>query len=227
MHRSDRPFLAICNVCKNYYIGKHVVSVLKNVHIAIQQGEYVAIVGHSGAGKSTLLNIIGCIDVPSSGEYILNNRHISQLNAMQLSQVRRKEIGFIFQSFNLLPKLDIFKNVELPLIYANVNGRERKIRVQEMLERLGLWERRKHLPKEVSGGQQQRVAIARALINKPSIVLADEPTGNLDSTTTEEILSLFDELNREGHTLVIITHEKEIAMRTKRIITLSDGKIVS
>ncbi len=184
----ESPVIQTINLCKQYNLGNQTVSVLRSLNLSITKGEYVAVMGQSGAGKSTLLNILGCLDLPSSGEYHINNHSISSMSDSQLAEIRNREIGFIFQNFNLLPKLDVRGNVELPLIYANIPGKERKNRVEHILKKLGIWERRHHKPNEISGGQKQRVAIARALVKGPSIILADEPTGNLDSQTTNEIL---------------------------------------
>jgi len=221
------PVIQTVNLCKSYYLAKDPIDVLKNVDLSVHKGEYVAIMGQSGAGKSTLLNILGCLDTPSSGDYLINGKSISSMNQSQLAHIRAKDIGFIFQNFNLLPKLDIAGNVELPLIYENIKSKERKKRVDEVLERIGLKERKSHKPNEISGGQKQRVAIARALVKNPSIILADEPTGNLDSHTTEEILQIFKMLNNEGNTIVIITHEHDVAARAHRTIRLVDGKIIT
>lgn len=214
------------NLCKNYTLGSQTIPVLDNINITVCKGEFPAIMGQSGAGKSTLLNILGCLDIPTSGEYYLNQVNTSSMKELKLAEVRGKAIGFVFQNFNLLPKLTVFGNVELPLIYANVATSERKKRVEEELNRLGLWNRRKHKPNEISGGQKQRVAIARALVKKPSIILADEPTGNLDSHTSMEILDILTKINEEGNTIVMITHEKDVAQRAGRIIHLVDGRIV-
>jgi putative ABC transport system ATP-binding protein len=220
------PVISTVSLSKHYLLGKEKIPVLKDISLSVQKGEYVAIMGHSGAGKSTLLNILGCLDKPSDGDYLINMVSVMSMSEFQLAEIRSKEIGFVFQNFNLLPKLDVVGNVELPLIYANESTKERNIKVEKVLTRLGLWERRHHKPNEISGGQKQRVALARALIKKPSIILADEPTGNLDSHTTEEILSLLDELNNEGNTILLITHEKEVAARAGRLIRLVDGRVV-
>lgn len=217
--------IQIDKLCKNYLLGKETISVLRDISFTVNEGEYVAIMGQSGAGKSTLLNILGCLDTPSSGRFLLNKWVISDLKQAQLADIRNKFIGFVFQNFNLLPKLDIESNVELALIYGNVSKRERKKRVQEVLEKLGLWERRKHKPNEISGGQKQRVAIARAIIKKPTLILADEPTGNLDSTTTSEILDMFRTLNQQGNTILLITHDITVAQSAQRTIKLVDGRI--
>jgi putative ABC transport system ATP-binding protein len=220
------PVIQTVDLVKQYFLGKESISVLRSINLSVEKGEYVAIMGQSGAGKSTLLNILGCLDKPSSGEYLINSIKISSMNETQLAQIRNSEIGFVFQNFNLLPKLDVGGNIELPLIYANISSKERKLRVEAVMKRLGIWERRRHKPNEISGGQKQRVAIARALVKKPSIILADEPTGNLDSQTTQEILSVFRELNNEGNTIVLITHEHDVASNAGRTIKLSDGRIV-
>lgn len=220
------PVIKTHSLCKDYHLGNERIHVLKDISFNVEKNEYVAIMGQSGAGKSTLLNIIGCLDVPTRGEYHFEGRDVAAFSAGQLAEVRNREIGFVFQSFNLLPKLTIAANVELPLIYGNVPVRERKIRVQEVLEHLGIWDRHTHKPNEISGGQKQRVAIARALIKKPALILADEPTGNLDSTTTAEIMTLLDNLNKEGNTIIVITHEEDVATHAHRLIRLKDGQIV-
>ena len=214
-------------LCKSYALGKEAVSVLHDIDFEIRKGEYVAIMGQSGAGKSTLLNILACLDVPTSGQYFFCGNNINTLSDSMLADIRNQRIGFVFQNFNLLPKLNIFANVELPLIYSNTARKKRKRDVEAVLKRFGLWERRSHKPNEISGGQKQRVAIARALVKKPAIIFADEPTGNLDSSTTEDILKVFDELSLEGHTLIVITHESMVADKAQRIIRLVDGRIVS
>ena len=219
------PVIETRNLVKSYKLGAESVPVLQNVNIKIAEGEYSAIMGQSGSGKSTLLNILGCLDIPQKGEYLFNGRSVSTFSASQLADIRNREIGFVFQNFNLLPKLTIFANVELPLIYGNVGKRERKLKVENVLKRFGLWERRAHRPNEISGGQKQRAAIARALVKNPAIILADEPTGNLDSHTTEEILKVFDELHRDGNTILVITHEQEVGLRAQRLLRLKDGSI--
>jgi putative ABC transport system ATP-binding protein len=221
------PVIETRNLCKHYNLGKEIVPVLKEISFAVQPNEYIAIMGQSGAGKSTLLNILGCLDLPSTGEYLIGGRSVAALSGSELADLRNREIGFVFQNFNLLPKLDVAGNVELPLIYANVHSRERRQRVEAVLKRFGLWERRKHKPNEISGGQKQRVAIARALVKGPSLILADEPTGNLDSHTADEILSVFSELHRDGQTILVITHEHDVAAHAQRVIRLADGKIVA
>jgi putative ABC transport system ATP-binding protein len=220
------PVIETRDVVKDYTLGHEHIRVLPGVNLVVPSGAYVAIMGHSGSGKSTLLHILGCLDRPTSGEYLFNGQSVAHMKEGRLAEVRNREIGFVFQNFNLLSKLDIAANVELPLIYANVHAKERKKRVNEMLERFGLAHRSKHKPNEISGGQKQRVAIARALVKKPALILADEPTGNLDSTTSDEILAVFDELHAEGNTIVIITHEHDVAARAKKCIRLVDGRIV-
>jgi putative ABC transport system ATP-binding protein len=208
-------------------MGGEVVHALRGVTLTIRRNEYVAIMGPSGSGKSTMMNILGCLDTPDAGEYWLNGEEVSQLNDDALARVRNREIGFVFQTFNLLPRASALHNVELPLIYAGLASGERRTRAEEALTRVGLAERMHHRPNELSGGQRQRVAIARALVNRPSILLADEPTGNLDSTTSEEIMAVFEELHTEGQTVVMVTHEPDIAAHAERIITLRDGKVES
>jgi putative ABC transport system ATP-binding protein len=212
-------------LCKSYFLDKTPLPVLFDINLKVARGEFTAIMGPSGSGKSTLLNILGCLDIPSSGEYLLNQTPVSSLSPSALADVRNRTIGFVFQNFNLLPKLDVFGNVELPLIYGGVPKRERREKVDAILRELGIWERRKHRPNEISGGQKQRVAIGRALVKRPAIILADEPTGNLDSTTTEEILALLRDLNQKGNTILIITHEREVAAAARNIHHLRDGRL--
>jgi len=214
-------------ICKDYRIGQETLRVLHDVSLSLSAGDYVAVMGHSGSGKSTLLNIMGCLDRVTCGEYRFRGRDISSYSEDELADVRNHQIGFVFQSFNLLPKLTVEANVELPLIYANVPAGERRRRVREILESFGLADRRRHKPNEISGGQKQRVAIARALVKKPSVILADEPTGNLDSQTSEEIMGLFDRLNAEGNTILLITHERDIAAHARRLLRLADGRFVA
>jgi len=215
------------NIVKNYWVGKEIVRALQSISVEIYRGEYVAIMGASGSGKSTLMNIIGCLDTPTSGRYVLNNKDVSRLSDDELAEIRNTEIGFVFQVFNLLPRSTALENVVLPLIYAGVRKHDRKIRGEKVLLDVGLSDRAVHRPNELSGGQRQRVAIARALINNPSILLADEPTGNLDSKISEEIMKLFADIHRKGNTLVLVTHEHDIAMHAHRIIHLKDGEIES
>jgi putative ABC transport system ATP-binding protein len=212
---------------KQYVLGAETVRALRGVDLVIEKNEYVAIMGPSGSGKSTLMNLIGCLDSPSSGEFVLNGQEVSGLSDDALARIRNREIGFVFQTFNLLPRSTALQNVELPLIYAGIGKVERKARAARALESVDLANRMDHRPNELSGGQRQRVAIARALVTNPSILLADEPTGNLDSRTSEEIMALFERLHYEGQTLIMVTHESEIAAHTRRIIVLRDGQIES
>ncbi len=215
------------NITKNYKIGTQVVRALRSVSVDIYKGEYVAIMGASGSGKSTLMNIIGCLDTPTEGTYILNERNVSHLSDNELAEIRNAEIGFVFQVFNLLPRNSALENVMLPLVYAGIRKHERKSRAVSTLTDVGLADRMDHKPNELSGGQRQRVAIARALVNKPSILLADEPTGNLDSVISIEIMKLFSDIHRMGNTLIMVTHEPDIAQHAHRIIKLKDGEIES
>ncbi len=219
--------IQIKEVVKNYFVGTQIVRALRSVDINIDKNEYVAIMGPSGSGKSTLMNIIGCLDTPTSGKYILNNRDVSKLPDNQLAEIRNNEIGFIFQTFNLLPRYTTLENVMLPLIYAGLPKHERKKRAVEVLESVGLGDRITHRPNELSGGQKQRVAAARALVNHPSIILADEPTGNLDSKTSIDMMELFNDIHDRGNTIIIVTHEEDIAKYARRIIRLMDGKVES
>jgi putative ABC transport system ATP-binding protein len=212
---------------RDYDMGGEVVHALRGVDIAIRRNEYVAIMGPSGSGKSTLMNLIGCLDTPNGGEYWLNGELVSDKDEDELARVRNREIGFVFQTFNLLPRATALHNVELPLVYAGVGSEERKKRATEALERVQLGDRIHHRPNELSGGQRQRVAIARALVNQPSILLADEPTGNLDSTTSEEIMRVFEGLAEQGQTVIMVTHEPDIAAHARRVIVLRDGKIAT
>ena len=214
-------------VRKVYDIGAEQVRALDGVDLDIQAGEYVAIMGSSGSGKSTLMNLLGCLDTPSDGHYSLNGKAVETLDDEELAAIRNREIGFVFQTFNLLPRTTALHNVELPLVYGGITRAERRRRAAEALERVGLADRSRHMPNELSGGQRQRVAIARALVNKPSILLADEPTGNLDSATSTEIMALFDELHRAGNTVILVTHENDIAEHAERRVTLRDGKVLS
>ncbi len=215
------------DVKKEYVMGTQTVHALCGVSFEIMKNEYVAIMGPSGSGKSTMMNVIGCLDTPSSGSYILNGTNVNTLTDNELAAIRNKEIGFVFQTFNLLPRSTALANVELPLIYAGLKHAERRKRAIEVLERVGLADRMDHKPNELSGGQRQRVAVARALVNTPSILLADEPTGNLDSKTGNEIMQLFEELHAQGNTIILVTHEEEIAMHAHRIIRLRDGLLES
>ncbi len=217
----------INNICKIYNPGENEVRALDHVSVSIDEGEFVAIIGQSGSGKSTLMNMLGCLDVPTSGEYRLHGQNVSELTDNELSDIRNREIGFIFQGFNLIANLTALENVELPLIYRGVPRGERVRLARTALEKVGLGKRMEHKPAEMSGGQQQRVAIARAIAQAPPIILADEPTGNLDSRSTEEIMAILQELYEEGRTVILITHNNEIADRAKRIIQIKDGKIES
>ena len=212
---------------REYDMGSELVRALRGVSLQIRKNEYVAVMGPSGSGKSTLMNLIGCLDTPTSGEYWLNGQKVSDLDDDELARIRNKEIGFVFQTFNLLPRADALHNVELPLIYAGMSTRNRRDLAAHALERVGLGDRMDHRPNELSGGQRQRVAIARALVNEPSILLADEPTGNLDSTTSTEIMGVFAELHRQGQTVVMVTHEQDIAAHAARVVTLRDGIVAT
>lgn len=218
--------IKITKLNKIYDTGAVQVHALKNINLIIEKGEYVAIMGHSGSGKSTLMNILGCLDKPTGGTYELDGIDISKQSQRQLSYIRNKKIGFVFQSFNLIPRTTAIKNVELPMIYAKVGAKERIARAKYLLEKVGLGARLNHMPNEISGGQKQRIAIARALANEPSILLADEPTGNLDTASSVEIMELFTQLNNEGVTVVVVTHEDDIAEFTKRIVRFKDGNII-
>jgi putative ABC transport system ATP-binding protein len=213
------------NLKREYVMGDEIVRALRGVDVMIRKNEFVAIMGPSGSGKSTLMNMIGCLDTPTEGEYWLNGHRVSELNDNQLARIRNREIGFVFQTFNLLPRASALHNVELPLVYAGMGSKERKALAVDALTRVGLADRMNHKPNELSGGQRQRVAIARALVNTPSILLADEPTGNLDSTTGQEIMALFEALHNEGQTIVLVTHEHDIAEHANRQVHILDGKV--
>lgn len=215
------------NISKHFQNGEEIVTALDNINLTIQENEFVAIMGSSGSGKSTLMNVLGCLDIPSSGVYYLNQQNVANLNDDQLSNIRNTHIGFIFQTFHLLPKLNVIDNIKLPLRYADVNPDEAQTRALALIERVGLSHRKHHKPFEMSGGQRQRVAIARALINQPTVILADEPTGNLDSKTSSEIMALLSELHQAGQTIVMVTHEDEIATYAQRVIHMKDGQIIS
>ena len=212
---------------RRYDMGGEIIHALRGVSLTISRNEYVAIMGPSGSGKSTMMNVLGCLDTPDAGSYWLNGQEVSQLSDDALARVRNKEIGFVFQTFNLLPRASALHNVELPLVYAGVSAAERSERARQALDRVGLGDRMHHRPNELSGGQRQRVAIARALVNQPSILLADEPTGNLDSSTSEEIMAVFAELHRLGQTVIMVTHEPDIADHAERVVTLRDGRVES
>lgn len=218
-----QKLLDMTDIVKRYYTGGEEQTVLKHVNFTVEEGEFVSILGPSGSGKSTMMNIIGCLDVPNSGRYLLNGREISQLNQVELARIRNKEIGFIFQSFQLLNRSTILENVELPLIYSKVPEKERKRRAAELLDRMGLGNKMDFYPNQLSGGQQQRVAISRAIVTQPSILLADEPTGALDQKTGKQVMELFQELNNEGRTIIMITHDRHIATYSKRIVKILDG----
>ena len=224
---NNAAVISLENITKHYEMGSQLVRALDGINIEVERNDYLAFIGSSGSGKSTMLNILGCLDRPTSGQYHLNGKNIANLYQNELSEIRNLEIGFIFQSFNLLPRADALSNVMQPLVYRNIGFRNRRNMAMEALTRVGLKKRVNHLPNQLSGGQRQRVAIARALVTQPSILLADEPTGNLDSKTTLEIMGLFDELHEEGHTLIVVTHEEEIAQHCRRVVEMKDGKIFS
>jgi len=219
--------IELSKIVKNYKIGTIIVRALRSVSLDIDRNEYVAIMGPSGSGKSTLMNLIGCLDTPTSGKYVLNNKDVSKLDDNQLADIRNNEIGFVFQTFNLLPRYTALENVTLPLIYAGFSKADRLERAKEVLESVSLTDRITHKPNELSGGQRQRVAVARALVNHPSIILADEPTGNLDSKTSVDIMNLFDDIHELGNTIIVVTHEADIAKRARRVVKLMDGEVES
>jgi putative ABC transport system ATP-binding protein len=223
----DDKIIEVDGLVRNFRLGKQTIKVLKELSFSINKNEYVALMGPSGSGKSTLMNILGCLDTPTAGKYILNKQDVSSLVDDQLAEIRNKEIGFVFQTFNLLPRSTALDNVALPLVYAGLSKSDREKRAIEVLEQGGLSDRIKHKPNELSGGQRQRVAVARAMVNNPSIILADEPTGNLDSKTSYEIMGLFDEIHKKGNTIILVTHEEDIAQHAHRIIRLRDGEIES
>jgi len=218
--------IELTSISKHYVMGQHVIKAVDDVDLNIEPNEYVVFIGSSGSGKSTIMNIVGCLDTPTHGQYILNGRNVNGLDQGELADIRNQEIGFIFQSFNLMPRATALKNVMQPLIYRGIGLTERRAEAERVLERVRLHDRADHLPNQLSGGQRQRVAIARALVTSPSILLADEPTGNLDSQTTVEIMALFDELHDDGQTIIVVTHEPDIAAHSERVIRLRDGKIV-
>ena len=223
----SKPLIKISDIKRDFVLGNEIVYVLKGIDLEINKGEYVALMGPSGSGKSTLMNLLGCLDTPTSGTYILNGKDVSKMKDDELAEIRNKEIGFVFQTFNLLPRTTALDNVALPMIYAGHSKSERNARATEVLQQVNLADRMDHQPNQLSGGQRQRVAVARALVNKPSIILADEPTGNLDSKTSVEIMNLFNEIHANGNTVILVTHEEEIAAYAHRIIRLRDGVIES
>ncbi len=222
-----KNIIELREITKHYRMGQIIIKALNGVDLNIQENEYVALMGPSGSGKSTLMNMLGCLDTPTAGSYQLNGQAVSQLSQDQLAEIRNKEIGFVFQTFNLLPRLSAIDNVAMPLIYAGMSKKNRIERSQEMLDAVGLGDRTEHKPNEMSGGQRQRVAIARALVNRPSIILADEPTGNLDSKTSDEIIKIFADIHHQGNTVILVTHEEDVAQHSHRIIRLKDGLVDS
>lgn len=222
-----QPLINISNIKRDFALGTEIINVLKGIDLQINKGEYVALMGPSGSGKSTLMNLLGCLDTPTSGTYILNGKDVSKMNDDELAEIRNKEIGFVFQTFNLLPRTTALDNVALPMVYAGYSKSERNERATEVLTQVNLADRMDHQPNQLSGGQRQRVAVARALVNKPSIILADEPTGNLDSKTSVEIMGLFGDIHANGNTVILVTHEEDIAAYAHRVIRLRDGIIES
>jgi putative ABC transport system ATP-binding protein len=223
----SQPIIEIKGITRDFPLGSEIVKVLKGVNLTINKGEYVALMGPSGSGKSTLMNLLGCLDTPTGGSYVLNNKDVSRMSDDELAEIRNKEIGFVFQTFNLLPRTTALDNVALPMVYAGYKKPDRDLRAAEVLTQVGLQERMDHKPNQLSGGQRQRVAVARALVNHPSIILADEPTGNLDSKTSIEIMKLFGDIHANGNTVILVTHEEDIAAYAHRVIRLRDGVIES
>lgn len=221
----SKPIIDIKGITRDFPLGDETIHVLKGIDLTINKGEYVALMGPSGSGKSTLMNILGCLDTPTAGSYVLNGKHVSEMHDDELAEIRNKEIGFVFQTFNLMPRTTALDNVALPMVYAGKSKDERNERATEVLAQVGLNDRMDHKPNQLSGGQRQRVAVARALVNKPAMILADEPTGNLDSKTSIEIMNLFDEIHANGNTVILVTHEEDIAAHAHRIIRLRDGMI--
>lgn len=222
-----QPIIHIKEITRDFPLGEEIIHVLKGIDLTINKGEYVALMGPSGSGKSTLMNLLGCLDTPTSGTYILNGKKVSEMDDTELAEIRNKEIGFVFQTFNLMPRTTALDNVALPMVYAGYSKSERIARATEVLQQVGLADRMDHKPNQLSGGQRQRVAVARALVNRPAIILADEPTGNLDSKTSIEIMNLFNEIHAHGNTVILVTHEEEIAAHAHRVIRLRDGLIES
>ena len=222
-----QTIIEVKNLARHFRVGSELIKAIKQIDLSIQQNEFVALMGQSGSGKSTLMNILGCLDTPTHGTYTLNNHHVSELRDNDLAEIRNKEIGFVFQTFNLLPRSTALENVMLPLVYAGISKEDREERALTALDKVGLADRVNHRPNELSGGQRQRVAVARALVNNPSIILADEPTGNLDSATSIEIMALFQDIHENGNTVIIVTHEEDIAQYAHRIVRLKDGEVES
>ena len=222
-----QTIIEVKNLARHFKVGSELIKAIKKIDLSIQQNEFVALMGQSGSGKSTLMNILGCLDTPTDGSYTLNNHQVSELKDNDLAEIRNKEIGFVFQTFNLLPRSTALENVMLPLVYAGISNEDREKRALIALDKVGLADRVNHRPNELSGGQRQRVAVARALVNNPSIILADEPTGNLDSATSIEIMALFQDIHKNGNTVIIVTHEEDIAQYTHRIVRLKDGEVES